>query len=116
MNRIIFVCLCIVPIFHWAVASPQPTRSHRYDSVEQQGTSKAELEITRQIRKGLMANKDLSMRAHNVKIITEGKHVFLRGPVASSEEQDLVGDIARKAIGKNIFIENNTFFPSKAKQ
>lgn len=49
--------------------------------------------ITQKIRQAIMADGALSMNAKNIKIITINGVVTLRGPVASSQEKDM---IARK--------------------
>ncbi len=61
-----------------------------------QGNSKADTDTTAQIRKGILANKDMSMIAKNVKIITDKGRVTLRGPVQSEEEKRLIGEIANR--------------------
>jgi sporulation protein YlmC with PRC-barrel domain len=59
-----------------------------------QGNSNADVETTAQIRKGIIAEKSMSVNARNVKIITKAGQVTLRGPVNSAEEKRLIGDIA----------------------
>jgi osmotically-inducible protein OsmY len=49
-----------------------------------QGNSKADLQITSQIRKQIIASKTMSVNAKNVKIITENGRVTLRGPVKTA--------------------------------
>jgi hyperosmotically inducible periplasmic protein len=61
-----------------------------------QGNSKADLDTTAQIRKGIIADKNMSVNAKNVKIITIDGQVTLRGPVNSAEEKRLIGDIANR--------------------
>src|SRR6185437_11697650 len=46
-----------------------------------QGNSGAETKITATIRKSMMSDKTLSFGAKNVKVITVGSKVTLRGPV-----------------------------------
>jgi len=46
--------------------------------------------ITAQIRKAIMADKDLSTYGHNVKIITLQGAVTLKGPVKSEDEKQKV--------------------------
>ena len=43
--------------------------------------------ITQEIRKGIHQDKDLSIYAHNIKIITQDGKVTLRGPVRSEDEK-----------------------------
>ena len=59
-----------------------------------QGTSQADVDMTRQIRKQIIAADGLSINARNVKIITIDGRVTLRGPVNSQEEKQRIGDIA----------------------
>jgi len=61
-----------------------------------QGTSAADVDTTRQIRKQIMAANNLSINAQNVKIITIDGHVTLRGPVNSEEERREIADIAAR--------------------
>ena len=64
-----------------------------------QGNSPADLTITSQIRKEILADKGMSVNARNVKIITVNGRVTLRGPVNTPEEkrsiEAIVNDIAR---------------------
>src|SRR5687768_13853172 len=46
-----------------------------------QGNTKEDIEVTRQIRRALMKDKSLSTTAKNIKIITKDGAVTLRGPV-----------------------------------
>jgi len=64
-----------------------------------QGNSKADLAITQEIRKAVVADKDLSTNAHNVKIITADRVVTLRGPVKSAAEKASIGAKAQHAAG-----------------
>jgi hyperosmotically inducible periplasmic protein len=68
-------------------------------TADRQSNSKADVEITRQIRRAIVKDDSLSTDAHNVKIITSGGVVTLRGPVASSEEKMAVAKKAEKING-----------------
>ncbi len=61
-----------------------------------QGNSKADVDTTAQIRKEIIADKDMSVNARNVKIITRNGRVTLRGPVKTAEEKRLLGEIANR--------------------
>ena len=61
-----------------------------------QGNSKADVATTAQIRKEIIAEKNLSTNAKNVKIITKDGLVTLRGPVNSAEEKRRIGEIATR--------------------
>jgi len=64
-----------------------------------QGGSEGDRTITAEIRKQITDNDALSMNAKNVKVITQGGVVTLRGPVKSATEKTTVAGIARKATG-----------------
>jgi hypothetical protein len=61
-----------------------------------QGNSQADVTTTAQIRKEIIAGKNLSLNARNVKIITIEGRVTLRGPVNTDEEKRLIGEIAER--------------------
>lgn len=66
---------------------------------EQSKGSDRDVEITRQIRKSVVDQKELSTYAKNVKIITVGGKVVLRGPVNSEAEKNIVKQQADKIAG-----------------
>jgi len=60
-------------------------------------------EVTAGIRRAVMDDKSLSTSAHNVKIVTEGDVVTLRGAVQSADEKKRVEALATKvATGKQV--------------
>ncbi|SRR5581483_11695381 len=59
-------------------------------TADQQKNNKSDLEITKEIRKALTADKSLSTYAHNVKIVTRDGKVTLKGPVRSAEEKQII--------------------------
>jgi osmotically-inducible protein OsmY len=61
--------------------------------------SKQDVEVTRRIRKALVADKALSTNAKNIKIITLNGKVTLRGPVETTREQKSIVKKARKTAG-----------------
>lgn len=73
----------------------------RGDSVTpmDQGNSARELEITAQIRRSIMNDKDLSFAAKNIKVVTTGGKVTLRGPVSSALEKGSIGNLAMQTAG-----------------
>ena len=60
-----------------------------------QGSSRSDVELTKAIRKGIVADDDLSVAGKNVKVITIDGRVTLRGQVESSDEKRRIGEIAR---------------------
>jgi len=67
-----------------------------------QGSSKADIDTTREIRRQIMDDHSLSVDAHNVKIITVNGRVTLRGPVANDQEKQMISDIATKVASGNV--------------
>lgn len=78
--------------------TPQPDntkvnkRDRNADAVtaDQQKMNATDRELTRQIRRSIMADKSLSTYAHNIKIISQNGAVTLKGPVKSDDEKKTV--------------------------
>jgi hyperosmotically inducible periplasmic protein len=73
--------------------APDNTKTNQRDrsdaqTADQQSNSASDVEITRQIRKALVADKSLSLYGHNVKIITKQGVVTLKGPVKTEQEKE----------------------------
>jgi len=64
-----------------------------------QGNSDSDREITRNIRRALTKNSELSTTAKNIKIITVNGKVTLRGPVTSEQEQQAIATAAQSVAG-----------------
>lgn len=62
----------------------------------QQGSSKPDVEMTRNIRKEILNQEGLSVNARNVKVITSNGRVTLRGPVNNEEERRTIAGIAER--------------------
>ncbi|MDL5051989.1 BON domain-containing protein [Oscillatoria laete-virens NRMC-F 0139] len=62
--------------------------------------TKEDLEKTAAIRKAIVADKELSVAAHNVKIFTENGKVTLRGAVKTEAEIKSVNEKAINLVGK----------------
>jgi hypothetical protein len=86
-------------------AAPDNTKVNERDRNDQtltpmdQRNNETDLKITQQIRKAVMGNSTLSFTAKNVKIITIGGKVTLRGPVKTAQERTAIEDAARKVAG-----------------
>ena len=109
--RILVAVLTIMAVSVWAPAtraadypadnSGKNVRD-RQDSSKtpgDQSNSKSDVAITQAIRKAVVADKELSTNAHNVKIITTNGMVTLRGPVNSPEEKSKVAAKAKSVAG-----------------
>jgi osmotically-inducible protein OsmY len=64
-----------------------------------QGESEADIQITTAIRQSVVGNDSLSTNGKNVKIMTNGGVVTLRGPVDTMPEKDLIVRIAQSTPG-----------------
>ena len=95
----------ILPILFAAVAAignaqdttkPDNTKMNKGDAkpgavtADQQKTNASDQDLTKKIRRSIMADKSLSTYAHNVKIITQNGAVTLKGPVKSDSEKQSV--------------------------
>jgi hyperosmotically inducible protein len=75
--------------------SAQNKNQNHCNTADSQPNAKSDRETTASVRKAIIADKDLSTYAHNVKIITQGGTVTLKGPVKSDDEkQKVVSDAA----------------------
>ncbi len=86
-------------------AKNQRDRSGETKTSSDQSNSGEDLKTTQAIRKALMKDSSLSMTAKNVKIITAGGQVTLRGSVKSAEEKSKIDQLAKGAAG-NAKIDN----------
>ncbi len=83
-----------------AVAQPENSKVNERDRTMDtltpldQGNSEVDRTISQQIRQGLMKDDSLSMTAKNVKIITNGGVVTLRGPVKTEQERTTIATLA----------------------
>lgn len=69
-------------------------------TAQDQGTSPADVALTQKIRQNVVAEKNLSTDATNIKIITINGKVTLKGPVDSNDEKRRLEAVARKVAGK----------------
>jgi osmotically-inducible protein OsmY len=76
-------------------------RDRQSDAVTagQQKENQTDRELTANIRKALMDDKDLSTYAHNIKVVSQNGTVTLKGPVRSQEEKTAVEAKATEVAG-----------------
>lgn len=73
--------------------NPDNTKVNRNDrkagepTADQQKINRTDRDLTKKIRQSIMSDKSLSTYAHNVKVISQGGMVTLKGPVHSEEEK-----------------------------
>ena len=75
-------------------------RSQSEPTADQQKDNRSDRDITQQIRQSLMKDKSLSTYAHNVKIVTQGGQVTLKGPVRSEDEKKAIEAKAAEVAGE----------------
>ena len=109
MKRILFALLSVTAFGLTALiaddktALPDNTAKNQRDRSSQTKTSgdqsngPADLKITAAIRRALMKDGGLSMTAKNIKIITAGGLITLRGPVKTAEEKTKIDQLAKSA-------------------
>jgi osmotically-inducible protein OsmY len=64
-----------------------------------QSGAKSDIELAAAVRRAIVDDESLSTLAHNVKVVTQGGTVTLRGPVQNEEEKRQVGQLARLTPG-----------------
>ena len=74
-------------------------RGDRTLTAADQGGNTADVKLTQQIRKDVSAADGFSVNAKNVKIITVGGRVTLRGPVKTAEEKAQIAGISVRVAG-----------------
>lgn len=83
------------------------TKTNRPDAYNSTGTSDkqsndaTDLNLTKEIRKSVLADKTLSTYAHNVKIVSVGGNVTLSGVVRTDDEKSSIETKADAVAGKD---------------
>lgn len=100
-----------------APQAPDNTKVNKADhlSADTQKNSKQDIAITRDIRRAIVADKNLSTYAHNVKVITQNGEVTLKGPVRSEDERKTIEAKAIEVAGQGRVANELTVAPPKAK-
>jgi len=87
-----------------AAAAPGPANAaiqsqNAAAGAAQQSNQSSDITITRNIRRALIKDKSLSVKAHNVTIITKDGKVTLKGQVDSDAERQTVESAATNVAG-----------------
>ena len=91
---------------------PDNTKANKGDAsksattADQQKMNADDADMTKKIRKSVIADKSLSAYAHNVKIITQNGKVTLKGPVRSEEEKQTIATKAADVAGGASNVDN----------
>ena len=108
MKRTTLSLICITTLALSAVAQetkPDNSAKNERDRSDEtktsgdQSNSSQDTKITADIRRAIVKDSSLTMAAKNVKIITAGGTVTLRGPVNSAEEKTKIEQLAAAAAG-----------------
>jgi hyperosmotically inducible protein len=84
-------------------------------TADQQKDNVTDRELTQKIRQSLVRDKGLSTYAHNVKVIAQGGHITLKGPVRTDEEKQTVAARAAEIAGATHVTNEITIVPLKKK-
>ena len=86
-----------------AIAKSDSTHENKHtqgsSTVDNQTNNPADRELTRKIRQAIVADQSLSTYAHNIKIITQGGTVTLKGPIRTSAERTTLEAKAKELSG-----------------
>jgi len=82
--------------------------SNRTKTADTQGNNSADVDLTARIRKSVMADKNLSAYAHNVKIVAVNGTVTLNGVVRNSDEKAQIGAKAASVAGEEHVVNDLT--------
>jgi osmotically-inducible protein OsmY len=85
-------------------------------TADQQKENVTDRDLTQKIRRSLTRDRALSTYAHNVKIVSQGGQVTLKGPVRSEQEKQAVEAKAVEVAGAGKVVNELSVAPAKAKQ
>lgn len=112
--------LAVAPSFAAAQTPADNTKVNTRDraagavTADQQKENAADRELSQKIRRSLTADKGLSTYAHNVKVVSQGGSVTLKGPVRTEQEKQSVEAKAVAVAGAGHVINELTVAPAKA--
>ena len=99
--------------------APDNARANRTDpsnmtaTADHQKNDATDIDVTKRIRQGVMADKSLSTDAHNVKIVSVNGNVTLNGVVRSQDEKSAVEMKAEQVAGKGHVTSELKIAPGK---
>lgn len=77
-------------------------------TAQNQSSAASDRELTAKIRKAIIADKDLSTYAHNIKIITQNGTVTLKGPVKSQDEKTKIENDVAAVVAHDSIVDQLT--------
>ena len=100
MNKIFLTApVLLLSLAAYADRTKDATSTDAPPTAQDQKNDRSDLDLTAQIRRAVIADKSLSIAAHNVKIIARDGIVTLRGPVKSNVERTVVVEKAKDIAG-----------------
>jgi osmotically-inducible protein OsmY len=96
LKLVLVMLFCVAGLVYAQAPKPDNTKVNKRDqnpgqlTADQQKENAADRDLTKRIRRSIMADKSLSSYAHNIKIITVSGEVTLKGPVKSDDERKAV--------------------------
>jgi hyperosmotically inducible protein len=103
-----------------AQTAPDNTKVNKADrakgavTADQQKENPADRDLAKKIRAAIVADKNLSTYAHNVKVVVQGGQVTLKGPVRSEDEKKAIEDKATEIAGAGKVTDQITIAPGDA--
>jgi len=94
----------------------QRDRSKAAPTADQAKNTTNDRDTMQKIRKAVVADKSLSTYAHNVKIISQGGKVTLKGPVRTEEEKSTIEQKATEVAGAGNVTNEITIKPATSKK
>lgn len=100
-------------------AAPDNTKSNKQDpsnmiqTADKQMNNSTDVDLTRRIRRSVIADKNLSTYGHNVKIVTANGTVTLNGVVRTDDEKVEIGMKAASVVGRDHVVNDIKVAPSK---
>jgi len=84
-------------------------------TADQQKENATDRDLSQKIRRSVMNDKTLSTYAHNVKIVSQGGQITLKGPVRSAQEKQSIEAKAVEVAGAGHVVNQLSVAPEKAK-
>ena len=96
-------CACVFTAYAQNQNAPDNSANNKNQTstADNQSHATNDRQITANIRKSLVADKNLSTYGHNVKVITQNGAVTLKGPVHSDDEKQAIEQHAADVVGKD---------------
>ncbi len=119
ISATVFGVLCCTPAF--PQAAPDNTKVNKRDRAKSEPTAdqgknnKSDVQIMKEIRRSIVADKSLSTYAHNVKVIAQNGKVTLKGPVHTDEESKSIESKATEVAGSGNVTNQITVKPAASK-